>query len=55
MLLEEELKSIDELIMLKHFLETEEKYEGQEREVKAIETILNLITKLEKEIKELKK
>ena len=49
MLSEEELKSIDELIMLKHFLETEEKYEGQEREVKAIETVLNLVTKLQKE------
>lgn len=55
MLSEDELKSIDELIMLKHFLETEEKYEGQEREVNAIKTVLNLITKLEKEIKELKK
>lgn len=52
MLSEEELKSIDELIMLKHFLETEEKYEGQEREVKAIETVLNLVTKLQKENKD---
>lgn len=51
-MLSEELKSIDELIMLKHFLETEEKYEGQEREVKAIETVLNLIAKLQKENKE---
>ena len=49
MLLEEELKSIDELIMLKHFLETEEKYEGQEREVNAIKIVLNLINKLQKE------
>lgn len=51
-MLSEELKAIDELIMLKHFLETEEKYEGQEREVKAIETVLNLITKLQKENEE---
>ena len=49
MLLEEELKSIDELIMLKHFLETEEKYEGQEREINAIKIVLNLINKLQKE------
>lgn len=49
---DEEKEAIDELIMLKHFLETEEKYEGQEREVKAIKTVLNLITKLEKENKE---
>ena len=52
MLLEEELKSIDELIMLKHFLETEEKYEGQEREVNAIKIVLNLINKLQKENEE---
>lgn len=51
-MLEEELKSIDELIMLKHFLETEEKYEGQEREVNAIKIVLNLITKLQKENEE---
>lgn len=51
MLLEEK-KAIDELIMLKHFLETEERYEGQEREVNAIKTVLNLITKLQKENEE---
>ena len=44
-MLSEEEKAIDELIMLKHFLETEEKYEGQEREVNAIKTALNLIKK----------
>ena len=54
-MLSEELKAIDELIMLKHFLETEEKYEGQEREVKAIDTVLNLITKLQKENEEVKR
>ena len=46
---EEEKKAIDELIMLKHFLETEERYEGQEREVNAIKIVLKLITKLQKE------
>lgn len=47
-MLSEEEKAIDELIMLKHFLETEEKYEGQEREVNAIKTALNLIKKTKK-------
>lgn len=49
---EEEKKAIDELIMLKHFLETEERYEGQEREVNAIKIVLKLITKLQKENEE---
>ena len=52
MLSEEEKKAIDELIMLKHFLETEERYEGQEREVNAIKIVLKLITKLQKENEE---
>ena len=49
---EEEKKAIDELIMLKHFLETEERYEGQEREVNTIKIVLKLITKLQKENEE---
>lgn len=51
-MLSEEEKAIDELIMLKHFLETEEKYEGQEREVNAIKTALNLIKKLKRKNEE---